>query len=82
MTFLLSTAVSVSLSGRSKVFYEEDGVGTVCVVLSQGQLDGTISATVALSSSSGSASSGSEITPHHQPLGVQSPPPHLQVTIY
>ena len=58
------------------MFYEEDGVGTVCVVLSRGQLDGT-SATVALSSSSGSASSGSEITPHHQPL---VPPPHLQVT--
>ena len=52
MTLLLSTAVSVSLSGRSRVFYEEDGVGTVCVVLSRGQLDGT-SATVALSSSSG-----------------------------
>ena len=76
MTLLLSTAVS--LSGRSRVFYEEDGVGTVCVVLSRGQLDGT-SATVALSSSSGSASSGSEITPHHQPL---VPPPHLQVTIF
>ena len=60
------------------MFYEEDGVGTVCVVLSRGQLDGT-SATVALSSSSGSASSGSEITPHHQPL---VPPPHLQVTIF
>ena len=78
MTLLLSTAVSVSLSGRSRVFYEEDGVGTVCVVLSRGQLDGT-SATVALSSSSGSASSGSEITPHHQPL---VPPPHSQVTIF
>ena len=39
-------------------FYEEDGAGLVCVILSEGQLDG-ITATVALSTSDDTATSPS-----------------------
>ena len=40
-------------------FDEEDGAGLVCVILSEGQLDG-ITATVALSTSDDTATSPSE----------------------
>ena len=42
-------------------FDEEDGAGLVCVILSEGQLDG-ITATVALSTSDDTATSSSEST--------------------
>ena len=45
---ILSTAVSVSMFVLDDEFDEEDGAGIVCVILSEGQLDG-ITATVALS---------------------------------
>ena len=56
--FILSTAVSVSMLVLDEEFDEEDGAGLVCVILSEGQLDG-ITATVALSTSDDTATSPS-----------------------
>ena len=56
---ILSTAVSVSMFVLDDEFDEEDGAGIVCVILSEGQLDG-ITATVALSTSDDTATSPSE----------------------
>ena len=55
---ILSTAVSVSMFVLDDEFDKEDGAGLVCVILSEGQLDG-ITATVALSTSDGTATSPS-----------------------
>ena len=57
--FILSTAVSVVMVVLEDEFDEEDGAGLVCVILSEGQLDG-ITATVALSTSDDTATSPSE----------------------
>ena len=56
--FILSTAVSVAMFVLDDEFDEEDGAGLVCVILSEGQLDG-ITATVALSTSDDTATSPS-----------------------
>ena len=56
---ILSTAVSVAMVVLDDEFDEEDGVGLVCVTLSEGQLDG-ITATVTLSTSDDTATSPSE----------------------
>ena len=58
---IISTAVSVSMVVLDDEFDEEDGAGLVCVILSEGQLDG-ITATVALSTSDDTATSPSEST--------------------